>query len=920
MKECTFHQSLSIPFEHPVTSLSISPTGNEAVLAAKRGLYIINLESLDDEAKMMQNMSKWDVADVQWNPHLSKSAWIASTSNQKALIWNIDLNNQGKPGSNVEFTISKHLRAVSDLNWSPFVPETLATCSYDAYVHLWDLRQGAQIPSHSFCGWTAGATQVKFNRINEWVLASSHDTDVRIWDIRNGSTPTKIITAHMTKIYGIDWSRNKQHEIVTCSQDKLVKFWDINQTRTPLATIETINPCWRARYTPFGNGVVTMPQRNDNNLYLWNRDNQFAPVYTFEGHTSTPTEFVWRYNRAFNYSNSSNQQLVTWSKDMHLRLWPIKGDILNLIMPAENDDVQRGSLIDMKPQHSEGYGLYSSNSESQVQNVGSLTSLARSISIPSVKSDTQLFVDEEEFDIEKELDAAAEQFPGVTIDKVHGKLMKSLINSRKCTIRIERSEKGPIGPSNANTVCFQVDVIFPKKYPAVPPFFEIQKSLMISMVNRRVLSRKLAQISAVFSSKKMACIDAALNYLLGSKPEKNMPPSSIVPASINADQNPVFDGSPDSIGYQLQTQITKPAIPMIDQDDPISDASSTDDENFTTMEGARVKSTSLSTLKDGQNVPYPKLCGANFSPNGKYCTYLGLLVYFFSPIPHPASTKFTAYTLTTRNQHPILQSQIFSTQPRSYAFYENYRSFLLSKFPRMFLGSVPNPIGERKYNHDENIQRDKKLDFWLDDDDYDEEVPSLMWTPKPASLTKQESYHTFDFLTRLSTAIIPPPSIESWRSTESRRQGINTKIDRGGKMIAKTLNRISSLPRNNNLKQNRRKSVSAMTSFASKEFDLEKKNNDDIHIGYWDRRKPELNSVESTSFNIEHHSIFDRQDGSVPIPIEQKLLPPALFQTDGSVELQQTKDLENSGVGTLIYTLSVDNILPVSSFLAKNYK
>ena len=134
------------------------------------------------------------------------------------LIWNIETKN-----SHVEHILQAHKRAVSDLNWSPFHPELIATCSYDAYVHLWDLRIPNDKPSNSFCAWTAAASQVKFNRLNENLFASSHDTDVRVWDIRKGSSPLTLITAHMKKIYGIDWSRNQESELVTCSQDGLVK-------------------------------------------------------------------------------------------------------------------------------------------------------------------------------------------------------------------------------------------------------------------------------------------------------------------------------------------------------------------------------------------------------------------------------------------------------------------------------------------------------------------------------------------------------------------------------------------------------------------------------------------------------------------------------------------------------------------------
>jgi hypothetical protein len=68
-----------------------------------------------------------------------------------------------------------------------------------------------------------GATQVKWNKLNEWIVASSHDTDIRIWDMRKGSAPVTHITAHMTKIYGIDWNPKVEHEIITCSQDQFVK-------------------------------------------------------------------------------------------------------------------------------------------------------------------------------------------------------------------------------------------------------------------------------------------------------------------------------------------------------------------------------------------------------------------------------------------------------------------------------------------------------------------------------------------------------------------------------------------------------------------------------------------------------------------------------------------------------------------------
>jgi hypothetical protein len=152
----------------------------------------------------------------------------------------------------------------------------------------------------------------------------------------------------------------------------------------------------------------------------------------------------------------------------------------------------------------------------------------------------------------------------------------------------------------------------------------------------------------------------------------------------------------------------------------LNESSSTDDDDDVLTMGGHLKS--LATEKDNHNVPFPCLCGASFSPSGQ-------LTYFLSPLPHPSSTKFTSYTLSTKNQHPILQSQGFSTQPKTYALYENYRSFVLARCPRMFLGGIPT-LHDRITMGDDNIIKDKKLDYWLDDEEIEDEPPGLYWKPK----------------------------------------------------------------------------------------------------------------------------------------------------------------------------------------------
>lgn len=106
------------------------------------------------------------------------------------------------------------------------------------------------------------------------------------------------ITAHLNKIYGLDWHPTIETQLATSSQDNTVKFFDTNNPRRPEYMLTTSAPVWRARYTPFGNGLVTVvvPQlrRGENSLLLWNTANPATPVHTFVGHKDVVLEFGWR--------------------------------------------------------------------------------------------------------------------------------------------------------------------------------------------------------------------------------------------------------------------------------------------------------------------------------------------------------------------------------------------------------------------------------------------------------------------------------------------------------------------------------------------------------------------------------------------------------------------------------------------------
>lgn len=332
----TFGRDASIRVDEPVGSASISPSSRDIVLASREGLHIIDLDNPYSPPRHLSHRTLWEVADVQWSPFASHDGLVASTSNQKALIW--DLNHANQP----PLTLHAHSRAITDINLSAHHPDILATCAVDTFVHKWDLRAPSK-PVFSYAQWDGGAAQVKWNRQDPHILASAHDRFLCIWDERKGVQPLRTIEAHRSKIYGVDWNRTRQGGVLTCSLDGSIKFWDYTRDEESMLerVIRTPFGVWRARHTPFGWGALAMPQRGDFDLHLYDRrlgdgvkrDAKVPPVHTFKGHNDQVKEFLWRTRGDVTDDGHDHRefQLVSWGSDRQLNLYRIDSSMLRSV-------------------------------------------------------------------------------------------------------------------------------------------------------------------------------------------------------------------------------------------------------------------------------------------------------------------------------------------------------------------------------------------------------------------------------------------------------------------------------------------------------------------------------------------------------------------------------------------------------------
>ncbi|XP_023188638.1 GATOR complex protein WDR59 isoform X3 [Xiphophorus maculatus] len=328
------------------TAMSVDCLGSHAVLSGRHSLYLVNLDAPSEPSRKMGRHSKWDVGTVQWNPHRSQAHIFAASSNQR-----VDLYSWRDGCGETHTSLQGHTRVISDLDWSWFDSELLVSSSVDTYIYIWDTRDTRK-PTVALSA-VAGAAQVKWNRKNPHLLASSHDGDVRIWDKRKPNTAVEYLAAHLSKIHGLDWHRDNEFVFATSSQDNSVRFWDYRQPRKYLSVLSCQVPVWKARYTPFSSGLVTVmvPQlRRENSLLLWSVLDLNSPVHAFVGHDDVVLEFQWRPQK----EGSRDFQLVTWSRDQTLRIWRVEPQLQKLCVSDLVDELMEDVSIAVETERSLG--------------------------------------------------------------------------------------------------------------------------------------------------------------------------------------------------------------------------------------------------------------------------------------------------------------------------------------------------------------------------------------------------------------------------------------------------------------------------------------------------------------------------------------------------------------------------------------
>ncbi|CEP63240.1 Mtc5p LALA0_S07e05644g [Lachancea lanzarotensis] len=628
----TFGKSLSLRVDGGFNALSVSPSGRDVVLASKQGLYVVDLDDPFSAPRWLHHLTSWEVADVQWSPHASKSSWVVSTSNQKALVWNLSRSSSNA----IEHVLHGHFRAITDINFHPQHPEILATCSIDAYVHSWDMRSPRRA-YYSASVWSAGASQVKWNFKNPNVMASAHANDIFIWDLRKGCTPLHVVKGHSNNVNSIDFNRASETEIMSCANDGTVKFWDYSKSlQEPQRTVVTDFPVAKGRYLPFGKGFCVMPFVGGNNsVYLSSNVTEsepgavskLQPIYVFKGHTDRVSDFLWRVK----YSGGSTVddrdfQLVTWSKDNDLKLWPVNESTYEKVDFQRHRSLEHPfteydySTFRQEPLRSQnlsshahfpkerfvtGSGLKEFHDKNRINHLAWVSG----VRMHHAESPRSLFDLDKLRNLGEEVTVIGHKFPKVVFERIS-------VSTGSLTLTLS----GPWSEQNPDDLVFlRIDCVFPPNYPfKSPPRFKIEENRELDSKKIEEITDQLQEISRRHTDLGKFCLEPCLRFLLGEKINLDV---------LQEEEQLLNLDVVDSLGINDLSSLESSDM----RSGAISVTSRTSDEDEQDLDNKSSNDGYVSRSAhalDLDSTPIPKGCGATWTSSGK-------LVCFFTTESKP---------------------------------------------------------------------------------------------------------------------------------------------------------------------------------------------------------------------------------------------------------------------------------------------
>ena len=130
--------------------------------------------------------------------------------------------------------------------------EVAVTASWDRMSHLYNVETGDLM--QTLAGHDDELTHVACHSTKRLVATSSVDTTFRLWDFREDIHSVSVFQGHTEAVTCTAFGKSDQ--IVSGSDDRSVKVWDLRNMRAPVTNIQTPSAVNRLSVSQTGKQIV----------------------------------------------------------------------------------------------------------------------------------------------------------------------------------------------------------------------------------------------------------------------------------------------------------------------------------------------------------------------------------------------------------------------------------------------------------------------------------------------------------------------------------------------------------------------------------------------------------------------------------------------------------------------------------------
>ncbi|XP_046996838.1 WD repeat-containing protein 37 isoform X1 [Schistocerca americana] len=184
--------------------------------------------------------------------------------------------------------LTGHAGVVVAADWLPG-GEQVITASWDRTANLYDVETGELL--QSLGGHDQELTHTSSHHSNRLVVTSSRDTTFRLWDFREPIHSVSVFQGHTETVTSAVFTR--EDKVVSGSDDRSVKVWDLRNMRSPLATVRADSAVNRLAVS--AGGVVAIPHDN-RQVRLFDLNGQRVarlPRTSHKGHRRMVCSVAW---------------------------------------------------------------------------------------------------------------------------------------------------------------------------------------------------------------------------------------------------------------------------------------------------------------------------------------------------------------------------------------------------------------------------------------------------------------------------------------------------------------------------------------------------------------------------------------------------------------------------------------------------